>query len=526
LAQEFFAEHTLAPNGNAALRDELARPGRPDEQLLFLFDSLPELAWSSNQDGTGDYVNAQWLEYVGAVGVAPLALNWILHLHPEDAERVKGEWENSLAHGVPLRLQCRLRRADGSYRWFRSRLLPRCDEHGRILQWAGIHADEEDERQRATDVHRLTARLEQVVDERTAELQRVSERLLAATSGANVGIWEWDCEREEVLWDDRTYQLYGVDPNAYDGPRDVWRNVVNAADAQVVSKALERALAGTAEFDVTFRVRSPTGYKHLHTVAKVQRDQTGKPRRMLGASWDVSDRQRALEELGRSNAELEQFAYVASHDLQEPLRAIAGCTQILAHRYRGQLAADADTLVGHIVDGAARMKNLIEDLLSLSRVGSQESCLQRVDAADAVASALRNLQAGVVESGAEVTLGDLPVIVGDPTQILQLFQNLLGNALKYRRKGSPAVFIGSVPTAEGLEFSVTDNGIGIAPEYFERIFGVFQRLHTREEYPGTGIGLALCRKIVERHGGRIWVESEPGTGASFHFVLRGWEKAE
>ena len=230
---------------------------------------------------------------------------------------------------------------------------------------------------------------------------------------------------------------------------------------------------------------------------------------------------RQKEELARSNAELEQFAYVASHDLQEPLRMVASYTQLLARRYRGRLDADADEFIGYAVDGADRMRQLIQDLLAYSRVGTRGQDVQLVPC-DALIDAIgADLGAAIAETGATLIRdAPLPMVPGDPTQLRQLFQNLIGNALKYRRPATPpAIQIGAVREGATWHFTVRDNGIGIAPEYAERIFEIFQRFHTQGEYPGTGIGLAIARKIAERHGGRIWVESEPGRGSTFHLIL-------
>jgi PAS domain S-box-containing protein len=252
----------------------------------------------------------------------------------------------------------------------------------------------------------------------------------------------------------------------------------------------------------------------------------GKPRQYVAIRAEITERKLAeealkqrTEELTRSNRDLEQFAYVASHDLQEPLRAVAGCVQILQRRYQGQLDARADELIAHAVDGSNRMRKLIEDLLAFSRAGTHGGQLQPVDAGAALDGALRNLSVAIQESGTIVSRDPLPTVRADATQLTLVFQNLLANAMKFRREDPPKIHVSARQERAGWVLSVSDNGIGIDPQYFTRLFGVFQRLHTRREYPGTGIGLAICKRIIERHGGRIWVESTPGQGTIFFFHL-------
>ncbi|MHB8067322.1 MAG: sensor histidine kinase [Desulfobaccales bacterium] len=243
-------------------------------------------------------------------------------------------------------------------------------------------------------------------------------------------------------------------------------------------------------------------------------------------SVELDERRRAeaklaqyATDLRRSNAELEQFAYVASHDLQEPLRMVASFTQLLAKRYQGKLDQDAEEFIGFAVDGANRMQMLINDLLAFSRVGTRGKPLEPTDCEVVLKYTLANLAAMVQETGAVVTHDPLPTVLADEVQMGQIFQNLLINALKFQGREPPKVHISAQRQGEEWIFGVQDNGIGIDAKHQERIFAIFQRLHRREDFPGTGLGLALCKKIAERHGGRIWVESEPGRGSTFYFTI-------
>jgi PAS domain S-box-containing protein len=253
----------------------------------------------------------------------------------------------------------------------------------------------------------------------------------------------------------------------------------------------------------------------------------GSVRSVFGLARDITaqkETQRALErqaqELARSNADLDKFASVASHDLQEPLRMVASYVQLLQHRYQGRLDADADKMIGFAVDGATRMQRLINDLLAYSRVGTHGEQFAPTDLNTTLEAALANLKLAIEESGAQVLPTRLPTVVADAAQITQLLQNLIGNALKFRRPQTPPeIRIAVEPQSQEWLVYVRDNGIGVDPKYAQRIFEIFQRLHSASEYPGTGIGLAICKKIVERHGGRIWVESTSGQGATFYFTL-------
>jgi len=249
-------------------------------------------------------------------------------------------------------------------------------------------------------------------------------------------------------------------------------------------------------------------------------------RATLGSLIDITERKQMEErlhqmtaEMQRSNTELEQFAYVISHDLQEPLRMVSSYTQLLAKRYGKKLDDDADEFIGYAVDGARRMQTLLHDLLEYSRVGTRGKPFSLVNCEHVVEQAMANLKIAIEECGGSVTYDVLPTIMGDEGQLVRLFQNLIGNAIKFRREEAPQVHISAQRMNNIITFTVKDNGIGIDPQHSQSIFEIFRRLHTREEYPGTGMGLAICKKIVERHGGHISVQSQPGQGSTFYFSV-------
>jgi PAS domain S-box-containing protein len=316
-----------------------------------------------------------------------------------------------------------------------------------------------------------------------------------------------------------------------------WMSQIHPDDFPHCLREYLNAVERSEPFRLLYRLRRQDGeYRWLLNTGVPSKTPGGNLAGYIGSCIDISDRKKLEEELAerakqleQSNAELEQFAYVASHDLQEPLRTIASYTQLLARRYEGQLDEKADKYIHYVVDGAQRMQTLIDDLLKYSRVSTSRQELQPVDCQEVLEQAIGHLRVAIRQAGAEVSLDSscprLPVVQGDATQLLQLFQNLISNAIKYRQpEVKPVVKIAAKPSQFKSSggcwlFAVKDNGIGIDPQHRDRIFLIFQRLHTRGEYPGTGIGLAVCHKIVERHGGRIWVESQIGQGATFYFTL-------
>jgi PAS domain S-box-containing protein len=352
-------------------------------------------------------------------------------------------------------------------------------------------------------------------------LRAQSERLSLALESAQAGTWEWDLRTNKNFWSDELWKVYGLDPHSCEPSYEAWHNTIHPDDRLQAEQTVQAAAQNSTELRAEWRVVDRDGsIRWLMSHGRPILDTQGKPERFLGVVIDVTGRKRMEEELRRSNAELEQFAYVASHDLQEPLRAVAGMMQLLEQHYKGRLDERADEYISHAVEASTRMQKLITDLLDYSRVDRSGKPFEAANLESSLTSALRNLQAAIQESQAKISRDPLPTVMGDSNQLTCVFQNLIGNAIKFRGEGTPQIHIGAEKTENNVwHFSVCDNGIGIEPQYFERIFFVFQRLHTRREYPGTGIGLSLCKKIIERHGGKVWVESQPEHGSTFHFTI-------
>jgi chemotaxis family two-component system sensor kinase Cph1 len=359
-----------------------------EKAFCTLADSLPQVVWICTPDGMNIYFNQRWVDYTGLTLEESYGRGWNTPFHPDDKQPAWEAWNHAVATGDTYRIECRLRAADGSYRWFLTKGVPQRDAAGRIVRWFGTCTDIEDLKQ---------------VEAKLQESQRELER--------------------------------------------------------------------------------------------------------------------RAQELTRSNADLQQFAYGVSHDLQEPLRMVSSYVELLANRYRGRLDADADDFIGFAVDGATRMQRLIDDLLKYSRVGTQAKELAPTAGDTVLGHVLDNLQVAIETAQAVVTHDPLPTVMADEVQLAQVLQNLIGNAIKFHGEAPPRVHVSAERDGGAWRFAVRDNGIGIDPQHFQRIFVIFQRLHSRAAYPGTGVGLAICKRIVERHGGRIWVESVPGEGATFVFTI-------
>ena len=484
-------------------------------------------------------------------------------LHPDDRERVLAADEFTERAGEPFREEYRQFTRDGRVLWVRDEAVLVRDEEGNPLYWQGIIMDVSEQKRGEEALRTQNEYLESLHETTLGLVERIeptyllrgildrAAALVGTTHGyiyledegslrmrLGAGLFKDYVGEQIEPGDGLAGRVFAsAEPLAVDDYR-TWENRVELFPDTI------RALAGVPLWSGS-RVTGVLALSYDDPDRRFGEQEMGVLVRFadlasvaLDNAWlhdsarrEISSRERTerelaalIDELRRSNAELEQFAYVASHDLQEPLRMVSSYTQLLARRYQGRLDEDADEFIGFAVDGANRMQRLINDLLQYSRVGTRGRDLAPTETGAILDAACANLRVLLEESDAKVTSDELPIVMGDPVQLAQLFQNLIGNAVKFNKEGEPPrIHVGAERRDGDWLFSVRDNGIGIEPEYRERIFVIFQRLHARTEYSGTGIGLAVCKKIVERHGGRIWVDSVPGEGSTFYFTLRAGE---
>ena len=503
LRQDKLRALALAASTASTLRES-------EERFRSLAASAPIGIFLTDLDGGVQYVNSRF-EEVAALDTGSGCHEWLCIAHPEDQPGVLAAWRQARQADAELSTRFRVPTADGEVRWVQVQAAPLRDGLGKAVGYVG-------------SVHNVTDQV---------QAYELRQRLAAIVESSDDAILATGLDGTIVSWNAGAERLYGWSAEEMAG-RPV--SVLTPPDgADTISRALERVLRRRASEHYEGVVATKDGRRlEVSLTTSPTREPSGAITGTSTIARDVTERKRAerdlaitaaaLEEhaaeLERSNAELAQFAYVASHDLSEPLRMVSSYVQLLARRYSGRLDADADEFIAFAVDGADRMQSLINDLLTYSRVGRAERARGPVDCGEVLGGVLRSLAPMLEEAGAKVDAGNLPVVHGDATQLGQLFQNLVTNAVKYHRPGvAPFITVGAERDGRAWQVWVTDNGIGIEPRHAERIFSMFQRLHGREAYPGNGIGLAICRKIVELHGGRIWVESAPGGGSSFRFTL-------
>jgi PAS domain S-box-containing protein len=357
-------------------------------------------------------------------------------------------------------------------------------------------------------------------------LRKTRKKLEIALENGNIGTWEWNLKTKEVTWDERTSKMFGIS-KGFSGSIQIFENLIHEDDMAFLRSSYYKALQASVPFDATFRTRTSNCESDFISIKGViSPDRKGKPAYMSGVCFDVTEMKKGAEqgliklneELLRSNNDLKQFAYVASHDLQEPLRMVSSFTQLLQQRYKDKLDEDGNEYIRFAVEGSKRMYDLLNGLLAYSRVQTKGKEFVRVDMNEIIEKVKANLNLVLKEREAVITVRELPVIFADESQMMQLMQNLIENGIKFSQS-KPAITISESVNSGFHVFSVRDHGIGIETQYFEKIFKIFQRLHRNDQYRGTGIGLAICKRIVERHSGTIWLTSEYGKGSNFFFTI-------
>jgi PAS domain S-box-containing protein len=473
----------------------------------------------SRLDAQGRYqiVNQAYARMVGYQPEEMIGMLWYPTVHPEDLDRLIAAYQEMLSSGK-VEVAARGVRRDGSIFFKQLTMVAIYDAQ---QQLAGHYCFMKDVSERA----QLEAAREAAVEELRQSEQKF--RAIFDSMFQFIGLLtpegivvEINQTALDVIAADRADvigQPFWLTPWWTDSPvaqqAQLREGIKRAAAGEIIRFESEHLWAKDQKVFVDFSL-------------KPFLDESGKVIMLIPEGRDITELKLAeaelksqQQDLTRSNSELQQFAYVASHDLQEPLRMITSYLELLKRRYVGQLDPKADQFIDFAVDGALRLQTLINDLLTYSRVGTTGKPLEKVDCDEVVQNSLRNLQVAITESQAIITHDPLPIVSGDPVQLTQLFQNLMSNAIKFRQQEIPQLHIGCELQNDQWLFSVRDNGIGIEPQYMERIFLIFQRLHSRAEYAGTGIGLAVCKRIIERHGGQLWVESTFGQGSTFYFTF-------
>jgi PAS domain S-box-containing protein len=492
-------------NDMRLLREAAESLRRSEEEFRALANVVPQLVWTASPEAQITYVNDRYAEYTGQTFRQPD--DWQKVVHPDDVDETIVQVQQAMQKSSPFTIMHRLLRKDGAYRWHLSRAMPLCDNEGRAIKYFGTE----------TDIHD--------VKEAQDRLQASEERIRLFIERAPAAIAVLDSQMRYILASRRWKTDFGL------GETDLTGKSHYEVFPEITDEWKElhrRCLAGEVlSRDEDKLVRSNGTVDWLKWEIRPWRTIEGEVGGMIILSEVITARKKqreallkAAKELARSNRELEQFAYVASHDLQEPLRIVVSYMDLLQRRHGAELSSEAKEFANFAIDGAKRMQALVQGLLTYSRVGRQAPKRECFNAGEAVDRVMANLKETIAESQADVSRGEMPSVSANRIQLEQVFGNLISNALKFRSPQRRCrIRIEGHKKGDMCEFSVADNGIGMEPSQAQRIFQIFQRLHTAAEYPGTGIGLSICKRIIDIHGGRIWVETAPDKGSTFRFTL-------
>jgi PAS domain S-box-containing protein len=511
ISLQLFHMYAGVTNGTALLLGASLKERRKSEDDLrattnsliktqFAVDQAGDAVFILRPDSSFEYANLQAAKSLG-YSVEQFET---LRVSDIDSNYPAGQWQDFWEREIrarPMRFDSTLRRRDGS-------TFP--------VEISVNHLE-------IDGVERACAMVKDMTERHAAEqaLRHTEARLTHALTAGNIGLWDWDVVTNDVYFSPQFKIQLGFDEDFVFRSYKDWESRLHPKDhEEAVSRVRDYLERRTEEYASLFRLRHRDGsYRWILSRGAAYRNSDGDPTRMIGVHIDISEQRMQNEELERSNLELQQFAYAASHDLQEPLRSIGGFTQLLQRNYQDQINAEADEWIDSIVQSAKRMKTLLDDLMSYTHLDSRSHPFAPVPMNEVVGEVVANLHSSIKDANATVDLGELPSVFGDRTQFVQLFQNLIGNAIKFHGDEPPHVRIRAEMNDSEWHFVVDDNGIGIDPKHHKTIFDVFRRLHHRSEQPGNGIGLAICRRIVHRHRGQIWVESDPGSGSRFSFTL-------
>jgi PAS domain S-box-containing protein len=488
-----------------------APPDAGEVRFRHLADSVAELVWVA--DGLGiAFANQGWYRYTGIDVVG--GSDWTAVIHPDERSLARRRWNRAVATGEAFACECRLRRRDGAYRWFAVSVAREPAAVGGAPRWLGCAADIDNDRGARAELTRREGEIRLVADALPSVIAYVDAD--QRYRFVNAAYERWFARSRDGIVGRAIAEL--LEPAAYAHARPWYEKVLRGQPIE---------FEGPTAF--------PDGVtRHVRVRYLPDFDERGGTRGFVILIDDITEQKRAEQalraseealaaqarQLTESNAELTQFAYVASHDLQAPLRLVRNFLGLLAKRHGASLDLQAREFVAEAIDGAERMQGLIRDLLSYAQVGRTAGIIEAVDLNHVVARILHDLAPEVAEAGATVVVDPLAIRACDRTGVAQVLQNRVGNALKFHRPDKPEIRISATAGDDEWTIAVSDNGIGIPPEHHQRVFEAFQRLHTVAEFPGSGIGLAICKKMVERMGGRISVESQAGSGATFRFTLR------
>lgn len=503
-----------------------------ERRFRSLVEATAQIVWTADPDGFFSPPQAGWEAFTGQTPAEYEGQGWLAVLHPDDRAHTLAAWNAAVQTSTLYATRHRLRRQSGEYIAMQVRAVPVLDDQGAVQEWVGVHNDVRAVQAAEQTLRNLNSELEARVQERTGRLAEVTRFSTLLLTAAGEGVFGLDAAGRTTFANPAVGRMLGYPVESMIGSEQHALIHHHHEDGRPyplgecpIHQTLRDGQVRRVDADVFWHAQG-----HAVPVAYIVTPTTDEQGAVTGAVvmvQDITERQQAqralqaaVTDLERSNHDLEQFAYVAGHDLQEPLRTLGNYTHLFTRRYRGQLDAHADQYLNFIQGAVERMHSMIQDLLAFARVGQNEGAQRTLSLDALLRAAEQNVHAALQDSGGQLIWDTPHSVRGQASLLTQLLTNLIGNALKFSRPGlAPEVRVTSQAVGGHVQVSVQDNGIGIAPEYAERVFEIFQRLHQRDSYAGNGMGLAICRRIVEHHGGRLWLESVPGQGSTFHFTL-------